>query len=64
MDAHLTDLDVLILRVREPRSREYISEAVLTYRVGAYKTAVVATWTAVTFDILMKIGEIAQNLFE
>jgi hypothetical protein len=61
VDAHLTDLDAIILRVRERKSREYIAEAVAAYRVGAYKAAVIGTWIAVTFDILMKIRELAQS---
>jgi hypothetical protein len=60
MDHHLTDLDALILKVRNQRAREYISEAVSAYRAGAYKAAVTSTWVAVSFDILTKIREIAQ----
>ena len=61
MDPHLTDLDALLLKVRTRRSRDYIAEAIVAYRVGAYKAAVVATWIAVSFDILAKIRELSQS---
>lgn len=61
MDPHLTDLDALLLKVRTRRSREYIAEAIAAYRVGAYKAAVVATWIAVSFDILTKIRELSRS---
>lgn len=61
MDAHLTDLDAILLRVRERRSRDYLREAVSAYRAGAYKAAVIGTWIAVSYDILSKIREIALS---
>ena len=60
MDARLTDLDALVLKIRERRSREYLAEALAAYRAGAYKASVIGTWIVVTFDILMKIREISQ----
>lgn len=59
MDAHLTDLDALALTVRNPLSRDYIDEAVKAYRAGSYKAAIVATYVAVTFDIISKVRELA-----
>jgi hypothetical protein len=45
----LTDLDELILNVRDKTSRSYISEAVNAYRGSAYRAAIVATWIAVSY---------------
>lgn len=59
MDARLTDLDALALTVRNPLTRDYIDEAVRAYRAGSYKSAIVAIWVAVTFDIIAKIRELA-----
>jgi hypothetical protein len=59
MDIHLTDLDSLALTVREPRSRDYLVEAIRSYRAGAYKAAIVATYVAVTYDLIMKVRELA-----
>ncbi len=60
MDSRLTDLDALILTVRNILSRSYIEEAVRAYRAGSYKAAIVAVWVAVSFDIISKIREIAE----
>ena len=60
MDSRLTDLDALCLEVRDPLSRSYIDEAVTAYRAGSYKAAIVATYIAVTFDIIAKIRELAD----
>jgi hypothetical protein len=60
LDASLTDLDALILKVRDPKARAYVREATVAYRSGAYKAAVINTWVAVSFDIIIKIRELAQ----
>jgi len=54
----LTDLDELILTVRDKTSRIYIAEAVNAYRIGAYRSAIVSTWIAVSYDIIAKIYEL------
>jgi hypothetical protein len=55
----LNDLDELILRVRDPKTKPYIAEAVNAYRGGAYRAAIISTWIAVAFDIISKIRELA-----
>ncbi len=54
----MVDLDELILRCRDERARSYIREAVACYRAGANRAAIVATWIAVVFDFLHKLGEL------
>lgn len=61
MEVLLTDLDALCLDVRDPFSRSYIDEAIKAYRAGSLKAAIVATWVAVTFDIIAKIRELADG---
>lgn len=53
------DLDELVLTCRDHRAKNYITEAVASYRVGAYRAAIVATWIAICFDIIEKIRELA-----
>lgn len=36
MEIHLTDLDALLLKVREHRSRDHMREAINAYKMGAY----------------------------
>lgn len=57
----LTDLDELVLTVRDKSSRSYILEAINAYRGGAYRAAIVATWIAVSYDIIAKIRELASQ---
>lgn len=55
----LEDLDELTLRCRDEKARQYIAEAVASYRVGAFRSAIVATWIAVCFDVIEKFRELA-----
>lgn len=57
----LSDLDELVQRVRDTTSRSYLREAVAAYRAMAHRAAVVATWIAVSFDIIQKIRELAAQ---
>ena len=59
MASPLEDLDELILRCRDEKARQYIAEAVASYKVGAFRSAIVATWIAVCFDVIEKFRELA-----
>lgn len=59
MASPLEDLDELILRCRDQRARLYIAEAVSSYRAGAFRSAIVASWIAVCFDVIEKLRELA-----
>jgi hypothetical protein len=54
----LVDLDELVLKCRDEKARIYIGEAVGSYRAGAYRSSIVASWIAVVFDILSKLNEL------
>lgn len=64
----LIDLDELILKCRNNTAKEHIREAILCYKTGAFRSAIIATWLAVFFDILEKykelssIGDVAAQL--
>jgi hypothetical protein len=55
----LEDLDELTLRCRDEKARQYIAEAVASYRAGAFRSAIVAAWIAVCFDVIEKFRELA-----
>jgi hypothetical protein len=57
----LRDLGDLALKVRDERSRENIREAIKCYEAGAYRAAIVNTWTAVAYDLIDKILELAAE---
>ncbi len=57
----LMDLDELILTVRDPNSRTYLREALISYRGGAYRAAIVSVWIAVVYDIISKVRVLASQ---
>ncbi len=59
MASPLEDLDELTLRCRDKKARQYIAEAVASYRAGAFRSAIVAAWIAVCFDVIEKFRELA-----
>ncbi|BBC23382.1 hypothetical protein [Pseudanabaena sp. ABRG5-3] len=61
MASPLADLDELVLKCRDEKSKQYIREAVSCYKAGAFRSAIVSTWIAVTFDIIDKIRELALS---
>lgn len=54
----LTDLDELILRCRSDSAKSYASEAVASYRAGAYRSSIVTAWIALVSDIIEKIRDL------
>lgn len=61
MRLHLTDLDELVQRVRSVHPRNYLNEAIVAYRAGAYRAALITTWIAVCVDIIEKIKELSAS---
>jgi hypothetical protein len=55
----LRDLTDLALHARDTRSRQNILEAITCYEAGAYRAAIASTWTAVAYDLIYKILELA-----
>jgi hypothetical protein len=56
-----SNLEELVLTVRDPSSRGYIEEAIRAYHAGAYRSAIVATWTAVAYDLIQKFREMGSG---
>lgn len=50
----------LLNEVRSRESRRYLAEAIGAYQAGAFRSAIVATWVAVAFDLIAKIRELAE----
>lgn len=59
MAGNLVDLDELILKCRNNSSKEFIREAVVSYRAGAYRSSIVSCWVAVCYDLIEKLRELA-----
>ncbi len=60
MKLHLTDLDELVQKVRNAHPKNYLNEAITSYRSGAYRAALITTWIAVCVDIIEKIRELSS----
>jgi hypothetical protein len=52
------DLDDLVLACRSETARHAFSEAVACFRAGAYRAAIVTTWTAIVYDYLAKLRDL------
>lgn len=59
MASPLSDLDELVLKCRDQKAKNYIREAVACYKAGAFRSAIVSTWIAVSFDVLDKLKELS-----
>lgn len=59
MDSNFVDLDILVTRIRDPRSRPYFLDAVKAYKAGALRAALSSTWVAVVYDLIMKYRELS-----
>jgi len=58
MSSPLSDLDELVLKCRNKKAKNYIREAVACYKSSAFRSAIVSTWIAVSFDIIDKIRDL------
>lgn len=59
MASPLSDLDELVLKCRDQKAKDYIREAVACYKAGAFRSSIVSTWVAVSFDIIDKLKELS-----
>lgn len=53
------DLEELLARAWDAQTKVYLRDAILAYRVGAYRLAIVGTWTATAYDIITKLRGLA-----
>jgi hypothetical protein len=51
----LYDLDEMVLRCHGPSAKDYIEEALVAYKAGAFRSCIIATWIAVYFDLVDKL---------
>jgi hypothetical protein len=55
----LIDLDELLTTCRTEEAKSYVAEAVASYKAGAFRACIVATWIAIVYDLISKIRELA-----
>lgn len=61
MDTNFIDLDILLSRVKEPKSKEYFLEALKAYKAGALRASLSSAWVAVAYDLIAKFRELSAN---
>jgi hypothetical protein len=54
-------LEDLLNEVRDRESRGYLEEAIRAYHAGAFRSAIMATWTSVAYDLIRKIRQLADD---
>ncbi|MET0076216.1 MAG: hypothetical protein ABW130_18345 [Candidatus Thiodiazotropha lotti] len=59
MASPLSDLDELVLKCRDEKAKSYIKESVSCYKSGAFRSAIVSAWIAVSFDIIDKLKDLS-----
>ena len=57
----MIDIDELVHKCRDRNTKELIAEAVINYKSGAFRSAVVSAWIAVALDFNQKLRELAVN---
>lgn len=57
----MTDVETMLAKVWNPTTRSHAEEAWRCYNAGAIRASITATWTAVTADIIAKIGRLADD---
>jgi hypothetical protein len=53
-----TDLELLLLKCRNPGTRALASEALVCYQAGAYRASILCTWTALVHDFVDKLRQL------
>ena len=58
VSGHPIDVDDLLADCRAENAKRALSEAVASFKAGAYRACIVVTWTAVVFDYVGKLREL------
>ncbi|MBE9127697.1 MULTISPECIES: hypothetical protein [unclassified Coleofasciculus] len=50
----MLDFDEILVNVKNPQVKKYLEESIKSYRVGNYRSAILAVWIATMFDLVKK----------
>lgn len=50
----MLDFDEILANVNNPQVKKYVKEAIKSYQVGNYRSAILAIWVATMFDLVKK----------
>lgn len=57
----MTEIESMLAQVWNPDTRSLADEAWRCYNAGAMRASIAATWTAVTADLIAKVGHLADD---
>lgn len=57
----MLDFDEILLSVKNPQIQKYLEEAVKSYRIGNYRSAILAVWVATMFDLVKKFEVLVEQ---
>ena len=57
----MLDFDEILVSVKNPQIRKYLEEAIKSYRIGNYRSAILAVWVATMFDLVKKFEILVEQ---
>jgi hypothetical protein len=57
----MLDFDEILVSVKNPQIQKYLEESIKSYRVGNYRSAILAVWIAAMFDLVKKFEILVEQ---
>ncbi|HEY9815254.1 MAG TPA: hypothetical protein V6D20_05540 [Candidatus Obscuribacterales bacterium] len=57
----MLDFDKILLSVKDPQIQKYLEEAIKSYRIGNYRSAILAVWIATMFNLVKKFDILVKQ---
>lgn len=57
----MLDFDEILVNVKNPQVKKYLKEAIRSYGVGNYRSAILAVWIATMFDLVNKFEVLVEQ---
>lgn len=57
----MLDFDEIVVNIKNPQIKKYVSESISSYRVSNYRSAIIAIWIAAMFDLVKKFEILTEQ---
>lgn len=57
----MLDFDEILVNIKNPQIKKYVAEAIKSYGVGNYRSAILAVWIAAMFDLVKKFEILVEQ---
>jgi hypothetical protein len=57
----MLDFDEILVSVKNPQIQKYLQEAIKSYQIGNYRSAILAVWVATMFDLVKKFEILVEQ---